>query len=165
MWIQRAIAFAIVLGCVSVLLSMGCGLLTLPVDGPKALITNAQHLKFTVNLVDDYNVPVDGVSVTVIQYALDADLVFGETGATKKLPQRTVSKQFSYDGFGKYGVQVTYEKAGYTPASCIYFNDDKTGIASNVYGFGTAPIEFPRQPPVRINVRKQPVSTVILFKH
>ena len=120
---KRSLAATCILVPLAGMLSINCGLFTLPVTGPKALITNAQRIHFALDVVDTEGNPIPDVDVEAVKYSADSDLFFGEVEKAKG-ETKTVSGQFAFDAFGLYAAGVTISKAGYGQVRLLCANSD-----------------------------------------
>jgi len=159
MWIRRTCVLFCILLPAALLSSMGCGILAFPLEAPKLAIVNTKLISFTADIVDDKDIPLDGVTVTITRHALTPDLLFVENDDAKPEPERAVDKTFTYTTFGNYAVVVAYAKPSYTGTTIAYALEDDVEIHPHaVFWQAAQHIEISG----KINTFKQPRSKVVL---
>jgi hypothetical protein len=110
------------------LLSINCGIIALPFEGPKVIARNAKTIEFTVDILDPDQNPLDDVTVTTTRYAYRVDPVFSTLGEEKTDPARTVDQSFSFKCTGKYAVAVEFAKRGYLTQKILYALEDEQSV-------------------------------------
>jgi hypothetical protein len=159
--LQRFLAIPLIFLPAAALLSMGCGLFTLPVDGPKALAKNAERLHFTLDIVDDAGMPLPDVTLEIRLLSADADLLWGEVEKSEA-QTKTVSGHYEYDGFGKYAVLITVSKPGYGTTTLLCSNKEKLvrERSPGLFAYPHLPIESLHE----VNVEKFSQQHVVLTR-
>jgi hypothetical protein len=136
---------------------IGCGLFTLPITGPKALITNAHLIHCTVDIMDEDGTPLDGVTVQITKYSMDANLFIGETDKSDTTEQQ-VNGRYECSSFGNYAVHMSFSKPGFGTVEVLYANADVVHHSGQF-------IARPAYDEPAINVEKYPQQHVILSRN
>jgi len=161
MKLRRLLPVLALLVPTGLLVSTGCGIFTLPVEGPKIAVVNSKLIGITSDVVDDAGQPLDGVTAQINLHSLDTNIFIPEVEKTdgEKL---TFDKTFSYSSFGHYAVVVTFTKPGYATVQRVYSFEDHVNINSNsgMFSMDKTPVTFP--PEAYINTIKTPRSTVVM---
>ena len=155
---KKSLALTCILLPAVALGSLNCGIIALPVEGPKALVANARSLEFSVDIVDASGQPLDDVTVTATRHALKPEMFFVETDDRKPDRPVVVDKKFDYKTFGNFAVEVRYEKPGFIPHTTLY------GESYNI----RIPAVFMRMPVLTndtINLKQTPHPCVTLIRN
>jgi hypothetical protein len=151
MKLQQLVAVACIVSPISLMLCMGCGIILLPIEAPKVLITNAQTIQFHVDIKNERGESLDDVAVTIDQGSLKFDALIGDRVENKPDAEKLVSGSLDYKTTGHFAVWVTFRKPGYLPLTRLYANRDHL------------PDNWPVVPN-GVNVKKHPVSDVVLLR-